>query len=164
MRLPCHHPVVVVAVLSMALSLPLATCAMAPASLEKQQAPAATVAVDASGSGDADVPRFFQSTGFTPSAFLLTEQGRLNMLMASGGGYRYMRVHCMLDLIDIQSGIVPNVHRTNYSQLDSAVDAIVHVCGPPDLFSLVLQTSRYCAPPTPPARAHVRPGSCLSLI
>ena len=59
-------------------------------------------AVDSTRPGDAELPRFFQSTGFTPSAFLLTEQGRLNMLMAGGGGYKYMRVHCMLDLVDIQ--------------------------------------------------------------
>lgn len=83
-----------------------------------------TVAVDSTRPGDAELPRFFQSTGFTPSAFLLTEQGRLNMLMAGGGGYKYMRVHCMLDLIDIQGR--PGELRTNYSRLDEAFDAIVH--------------------------------------
>eukprot|EP01051_Picozoa_sp_SAG22_P003453 SAG22_NODE_168_length_16723_cov_6.542409_7_plen_230_part_00 len=87
--------------------------------------PAVAVAVDVSGGGDAELPRFFQGTGFTPSAFLLTEQGRLNMLMARGGGYRLMRVHCMLDLIDIQGG--PGQLRADYSRLDTAFDAIVHV-------------------------------------
>ena len=50
----------------------------------------------------APLTAFYQGTGFTPSKYLLSEQGKVNMLMASGSGYRFMRVHCMLDLIDIQ--------------------------------------------------------------
>ena len=86
--------------------------------------PPVIINVDAGGTGSlAELPRFFQGTGFTPSAVLLTELGRLTMLMASGGGYRYMRVHCMLDLIDIQG--TASQPLANYSKLDKAFDAIV---------------------------------------
>lgn len=68
------------------------------------------------------LPQFFLGTGFTPSSFLLKEEGRLNMLMASGGGYQYMRVHCMLDLVDI-SGKSNYVY--NWTLFDMALDAIV---------------------------------------
>jgi hypothetical protein len=131
------------------------------------------VAVDVSSTGELELPRFFQSTGFTPSAFLLTEQGRLNMLMAHGGGYRFMRVHCMLDLIDISSApdddtpaphrqSSPSQPRANYSRLDAAFDAIVHVssCGAAPLpcstfewpHALLVQLMQFDtnAPPPPP--------------
>lgn len=68
------------------------------------------------------LPQFFLGTGFTPSSLLLKEEGRLNMLMAGGGGYKYMRVHCMLDLVDI-SGKSNDVY--NWTLLDLAFDAIL---------------------------------------
>lgn len=78
------------------------------------------------------LPHFFRSTGFTPSAKLLSEHGRLNMLLAGGGGFQYMRVHCMLDLVDISSengtgaGVGEGRYSYNWTGLDSAFDAIVH--------------------------------------
>ena len=45
------------------------------------------------------------------------------MLMARGGGYRYMRVHCMLDLIHITGSPAQPV--ANYTRLDAAFDAMV---------------------------------------
>ena len=80
-----------------------------------------TVTVDAGGVGP--LPRFFQASGFKPSADLLTEQGRLNMLMAAGSGYRLMRVHCMLDLINVGGTVADPVF--NFTTMDAAFDALL---------------------------------------
>ena len=69
---------------------------------------------------------FFAGTGFTPSKYLLSEQGRLNMLMASGSGYRFMRVHCMLDLVDIGAPSHSTGQRAyNWTKLDYSLDVLV---------------------------------------
>ena len=69
------------------------------------------------------LPRFFQASGFKPAANLLTEQGRLNMLMAAGSGYRLMRVHCMLDLIDIAGTVADPVY--NFTAMNAAFDSVL---------------------------------------
>ena len=51
-----------------------------------------------------------------------SELGQLNMQMASGSGYRMMRVHCMLDLVDISAA-----GAYNWSLLDDSMDALVDV-------------------------------------
>ena len=83
---------------------------------------AAVVTVDTTHAGG-PLPRFFQGTGFTPSKLLLDEHGKLNMMMASGNGYKYMRVHCMLDLIDITGSHAAPVY--NFTVMDASMDVIV---------------------------------------
>ena len=101
--------------------LALCTCTVI-AALGLVPAGGITVDVDASRPLG-PLPHFFRSTGFTPSSKLLTEHGRLNMLLAGGGGFRYMRVHCMLDLVDISTAT--GAVSYNWTALDSAFDAIL---------------------------------------
>jgi hypothetical protein len=83
-----------------------------------------TVSINVDASIDkGELPHLFTSTGFTPSAKLLTEPGQLNMLLAGGGGYKHMRVHCMLDLIDIDNTSKPLKY--NWTLLNAAFDAIL---------------------------------------
>ena len=82
------------------------------------------IMVKVNATGDSGgLPHFFQGTGFMHASDLLEERSRLNMLMARGGGYRLMRFHCTLDLIDISGET--STPEYNFSKVDQVFDSIL---------------------------------------
>ncbi|MBE0695398.1 MAG: hypothetical protein IH586_00585, partial [Anaerolineaceae bacterium] len=70
---------------------------------------------------------FWNSTGFTPSTLLLTQDMRQQVLFWSAiprGGLHFARVHYLLELVDV-SFIGENATQYNWSRLDQGIDLLV---------------------------------------